>query len=262
MADMTQEQTDENSQAVDSASSSEAAHVESATPPTGEKPEASSTHENKIPQSRFNEVIEERNASRQREIALEARLQNLESSRSQAGPKRESVADLEVKRLVAKLGMSEDAAKELVESQLNIANSLRRDQEVAQSRFQAEQWAKQKAKDDADYAAIEPELDRQFSSLKPEMQTFIASNADALEMFYGNVKSKHQSNKAKEAYSKGADEAYKNKAAKQAVSSVPGSSSSGGKTSLTRDSIRKMDVKEYMSRQSEINEALKSGLIK
>lgn len=262
MADMVAEQTDVNSQVVDGASSSPEAQVDVANTPTAEQAGANKAPENKIPQGRFNEVIQERNSEREARERLEARVRELETMRSEGGTKRESVADLEVKRLVSKLGMEESAAREIVMTYENLNQHQRREQAAAQSRFQAESWATDKAKNDPVYEDIEPELDKSFSSLNPQMQGFIAQNADALEMFYESVKSRHLGGKVKENYSKGAEDAYKNKAAKQAISSIPGSSSSVGKTELSRKSIAEMSVQEYQKRLPEINEALNKGLLK
>lgn len=262
MADVITEQKDVNSQEVDAASSTATTQVDGANTPTVENTGATKTPENKIPQSRFNDVIQERNSEREARERLESRIRELESRGSVDQVKRPSVADLEVKRLVDKLGMEESAAREIVATYQNLNQAQRREQEVAQSRFQAETWAAQKAEKDPVYRDIEPELDKAFSSLKPEMQHFIAQNAEALEMFYDGVKAKHVGSKSKESYAKGAEDALKNKNAKQAVSSVPGSSSSVGKTQLTRKSLTEMGNSEYMKRLPEINEAIRNGTLK
>ncbi len=261
MADVIPEQTDVNSQVVDAASSSADTQVDVANTPTAENAGAPKAPENKIPQGRFNEVVQERNSEREARERLEARIRELES-RGQEQVKRPSVADLEVKRLVEKLGMEESAAREIVSTFENLNQAQRREQAVARERMDAEAWAVQKAEKDPVYREIEPELDKAFSSLKPQMQQLIAQNADALEMFYEGVKLKHLGSKSKESYSKGAEEAYKNKAAKQAVSSVPGSSSSAGKTGLTRKGLAEMGNAEYMKRLPEINEAIRNGTLK
>ncbi len=263
MADMVPEQTDVNSQVADAVSSSADAQVVAANTPAAEHAVAAKP-ENKIPQSRFNDVIQERNSEREARERLESRVRELESGKSEQF-KRPSVADAEVQRLVKELDMEESAARAIVKTYENLNAAQRRDHEVAQSRFQAETWATQKAEKDPLYKSIEPELDRSFSALKPEMQTFIASNADALEMFYDSVKSRHVGSQSKDSYSKGAEDALKNKLAKQAVSSVPGSSNSGGKTALTRKSIADMiknDISQYVKRQAEINEAVRNGTLK
>lgn len=262
MADMVPEQTDVNSQVDASASSPEVSQVEVATSPTAENAGAPKAPENKIPQSRFNDVIQERNTARENQERLEARIRELESRGSVEQAKRPSVADLEVKRLVEKLGMEESAAREIVATYENLNQAQRREAAQAQSRSQAETWANQKAEKDPIYKEIEPELDRAFTSLRPEMQQLIAQNADALEMFYDSVKAKHVGSKSKESYSKGVEDALKNKNAKQAVSSVPGGASQVGKTQLTRKSIDAMPIAEYIKRQAEINEAVRNGTLK
>lgn len=261
MADVIPEQKDENIQVADAVSSPADTQVEAPNTPTGENPVAAKAPENKIPQGRFNEVIQERNSEREARERLEARIRELESVRSE-GPKRPSVADLEVKRLVEKLGMEESAAREIVATYQNLSQAQRQEQEAQRMRVDADTWASRKAESDPVYKELEPELDRSYSSLSPQMQYNIAHNPEMLEMFYENVKAKHLGSKSKESYSKGAEDALKNKMTKQAVSSTPGASSSVGKTQLSREAIRKMDTAEYMKRLPEINDAISKGMLK
>lgn len=261
MAEMVPEQTDVNSQVVDAAPSSAETQVEAPNTPTGEHPVAAKAPENKIPQSRFNDVIQERNSEREARERLEARIRELESVRSE-GPKRVSVADLEVKRLVEKLGMEESAAREIVATYQNLSQAQKQEQEAQRMRVDADTWASRKAESDPVYRELEPELDKSYSSLSPKMQFDIAHNPELLEMFYENVKARHLGSKSKESYSKGVEDAYKGKAAKQAVSSVPGSSSSVGKTQLTRKAVAEMSIAEYTKRLPEINEAVRNGTLK
>lgn len=261
MADMVPEQTDVNSQEASAASSTAVAQGDTSNTPTVENTGEAKAPENKIPQGRFNEVIQERNTEREARERLEARIRELESVR-QEGPKRQSFGDIEAKRLAAKLGMEESAASEIVATFQNLTQAQQREQEAARQRQDAFAWADQKGKVDPLYKDIEPELDKSFSALRPEMQQYIAQNPDALEMFYENVKAKHLVSKSKDSYNKGAEDASKNKLLKQAVSSVHGTSAPGGKTALTRKSLAAMDTAEYMKRLPEINEAIKSGTLK
>ena len=259
MEDVIQEKTAVNSQEQVSGSAPVIENVEAATTPTTEQVEASSTQENKIPQSRFNEVIEQRNADRARAEALESRLRALESQKPGASPK-ETLVEAEVKRLVTKLQMSEEAAREIVQTNINIQQAHRNEQEARQRQVEASQWAGQKAAKDPDYKVLEPELDRQFSSLPSHMQAFIANNPSALEMFYDSVKSRHSTSKAKEAFGKGADEAYKTKQLKQAVSSTSGGSATPSKSGI--ENWRSWPLDEYKKRLPEINAALAKGQLK
>ena len=256
--DSTVDQKDDNIQdrAVDS--SSAAGQDNSANPPTGENPGAAKPDENRVPQSRFSEVVQERNREREMREMYENRIRELES-RPAVPAQRESVIDTQVKRLVSKLGMDENAARELVMSHHEIASAERAKVEARQSQFQAEEWARNKAQNDPDYRNIEPELDKEFSLKSPQMQQAIASNREMLEMFYDSVKSKHATGKAKEAFGKGADEAYKSKQLKEAISSVPGKSSGSATQAISRDLLRKMSPEEYMKRQPEINAWLRNG---
>lgn len=260
MADEQVAQTGGNSQEAPAATPSAEAQNVVATPPTGENPGANQGSENRIPQSRFNEVISERNRERDRVAQLESRLQQLESG-AMGAPQKDPVIDAEVKRLVSRTGMSEEAAKEIVESSRNVARAERSQLELQQRMTQAEQWIAQKAQNDPMYKSLEPELDKSFNTLSPQMRRVISTDPEALEMFYDSVRARVSDGKAKEAFNKGASAAYENKATKAAVASVPGSGTSV-KPALTREAIRKMSVKEFTERQSEINEAIKSGTLK
>src|SRR4051812_44258444 len=128
MADMVPEQTDVNSQKADAASSSADAKVDAANSPTAENAGATRP-ENKIPQGRFNEVIQERNTEREARERLEARVRELESGKSEQF-KRPSVADAEVQRLVKELGMEESAARSIVKTYENLSQAERHQQEA------------------------------------------------------------------------------------------------------------------------------------
>ena len=258
MADENVAQTDVNSQNGVAASSSASAPETVVTPPTGEIP---ATKENRVPQSRFNEVVQEKNRERELREMYEARIRELET-RPSVQPQQESVLEAQVKRLVKNLDMDEKAARELLSAQDAIAQSQRQQLEARQSQFQAEEWARNKAQNDSDWKDIEPELDKEFSRKTPQMQHAIASNREMLEMFYDSVKSKHLTGKAKEAYSRGSQAAYEAKQVKQAVSSTPGTSSGSQSTALTREAINKMTPEEYRKRQPEINEAIRNRTLK
>ncbi len=264
MADAVSEQTDVNSQTAVADSSPVVAQPDAANTPTVENTGAPKV-ENKVPQTRFNEVIQERNSEREARERLENRIRELELGRSEGGFKRESVADLEVKRLVKELDMEEAAARSIVQTYQNLDQARSQEQEASKRRNDALAWASQKEQSDPVYKDIEPELDRSYGSLSPKMKYDIAQNPELLEMFYESVKAKHLGSKSKDSYSKGVEDALKNKGLKQAVSSVSGTSSSVGQTALSRESIRKMiqtDIKQYVKRQAEINEAIKNGTLK
>src|SRR3990172_7821907 len=107
MADVEQDKKDENSQKADVASSSTNAGAGNAKPPTDEKSVADRSPENRVPQSRFNEVITERNRERELRETYESRIRDLEARQSSRAATQESVVDREVKKLVAKHGMDE-----------------------------------------------------------------------------------------------------------------------------------------------------------
>ncbi len=220
-----------------------------ATTPTVENTGAN-TKENKIPQSRFNEVIQQRNE-------LETRLQALEKNQS-GSTKSPSVAELEAQRLAARLGAKPEAAMEIVNTINNLRDAERRGDEMQRRAKDAKDWTGRKAKEDADYDALGPSLDKEFSALSKERQFQISSDPELLEMFYGSVKSRYLGNKVSEAFNKGKEDAYKTKATKESVSSTNGGTASGGKTALTMETISNLTPKEQMERQAEVNEFLRN----
>lgn len=207
------------------------------------------TGENKIPQSRFNEVIQQRNE-------LEARLQALE--KSQSTTKAPSIAELEAQRLAARLGAKPEATMEIINTINNLRDAERQNDVMQRRAKDAKDWAGRKAKEDADYDALGSSLDKEFSSLSKERQFQISADPDLLEMFYGSVKAKYLGGKVTEAFNKGKEDAYKTKATKEAMSTTGGTAGSGGKTALTMESIVKLTPKEQMERQAEVNEFLRN----
>lgn len=262
MADEILNQTGANSQNADAASPSAEAQVEAPNSPTGEIPGGAKAPENKVPQTRFNEVIHERNRERELREQYEARIRELESQRSMGAPGKDAVVEAEVQRLVKTLDMSEEAARGIVETNRNLLRAEREQMAREQNRNELSQWAVRKAQADPMYKELDPELDRAFSSLPPQRQMKIANDPDLLDMFYENVKASVLLSKSKQSFEKGASQAYETKGAKQAVTSMPGGSSSVGKTALSRESLRKMSPEEYKRRLPEINEALIKGLIR
>lgn len=259
MADETLVQRDDNIQNAEAGTSSANAQAPTGTPPAGENPASGNGSENRVPQSRFNEVVHERNQIRE---MYEARIRELESRQSVQVPQRPSVIDAQAERLAKELSMDKDAARKILEANAEVRRAEQDEIENRHRASRAEEWARNKAQADPDFKALGPELDREFSAKSPQMQQRIAADPELLEMFYESVRSRHLGSRAKEAYAKGADEAYRAKQVKQAVSNVPGSSSGSGVTPLSREGIRRMSPEEYMKRQPEINEALRLGKLK
>lgn len=241
-----------NSPAVEVASATTATQTETVTPPAGEKPVTESTPENKVPYSRFSEVIDQRNKEKETRVALETRLKELEakvSGRSQGN----DIADAEVKRLVTKLGMSEDAAREVVSATQNVARAERGEVEARLHMYEVDAWTRQLADKHKDFKDLQPAMEKEFSSLDPQEQQYIVSSPKRLEMFYKSIKADLAEFVAKEAFEKGSKAAYDTKAQKQAISSVPGSAAQPQKGELTIEKIRNMPISEYKTRQAEIN---------
>jgi hypothetical protein len=255
MADVN-EQKDVNIQQEASESSPEAQSVDSATPPAEE---SSAVEVQRIPKPRFDEVIQQRNAARERELALEAKVRELEAR--QSGNSAKSQVDVVAARLVAELDMAPEAARKLAAIQLETAGEIAKSQtqelRAANHRNEIDSWSRGLAQKYGDYKDVAPAMEKVFGQLPPQTQDLVVSSPAGLEMLYSYAKAQLPS-QAKSAFDKGAKQAYENKALKQAVSSSPGMGAGGGKAPLSRESIAKMPLSEYKERLSEINTWIQS----
>lgn len=205
-----------------------------------------------IPYSRFSEVIRERNEARERAALYEQRLRESVIPGSSV-PQRESVLDVQAKRLAEKLKMDPVAAREVAEAAREIARAERQELESRISANEVNNWMGSLAAKHKDYAEIVPLMDREFAALDPQEKAYIASSPKRLEMFYNHVKSSVAEQKEKMAFEKGVEEAYRNKQVKSSVSSKPGSAAQPHEGELTLEKIRSLTPKQYAERQSEIN---------
>jgi len=251
MADEEVPQTDVNSQVAPEASSTPVAQAEAVTPPADEKSVADKS-EGKIPYSRFSEVIDQRNKEKEMRVQYENRIKELESKSSPQ--KRDDVSEAEVKRLVTKLGMSEEAAKEVIAATQNVARAERGSVEAKLHQYEVESWTRNMAEKYPDFRDLQPAMEKEFSSLEQGERQYIISSPGRLERFYKSVKADLADFVAKESFAKGTQAAYDTKLKKQAISSVPGTAAQPQNGELTAEKIRNMSISEYKTRQSEIND--------
>lgn len=253
MADVTADsQTGANSQEASAASPSAEVNVNSAQTSTEGVASGATNNENRIPQSRFNEIIDQRNRERELREGYEAKLRELESRLGAGQSKPDSVIEAETARLAEKLNMDPKAARELVEAQANIARAERAQVENRLRQYEINEWSRGMSQRYKDYADVVPKMEKLFMEMAPHEQNMVVSSPRGLEMLYAYAKSAELPNKEKEAFNAGANAAYQNKAQKQALSSTPGAAANVRKE-LSPEAIRNMSVKEYRERYDEIN---------
>ncbi len=257
MADEVQ-QTAVNGQNATPGSAPEVRQGNVAATPAGENPGANNSGENRIPQSRFNEVIEQRNREREMREKYEAKIQELE--RNQPTPAEKSAVDRVTDRLVARLGLSKDAARELMEAQREIAQAERAPVDQRLQQYELNGWREGLARKYPDYQATEAKMAEVWNTLQPHERQLALASQRGLEMLYTYAKGQTMGQQIDQAKEQAAREAYDNKLAKQAVTSVPGASAKPAGP-LTAAAIAAMSIEEYKKRLPEINEALAKGLI-
>lgn len=245
-------QTGANSQDAQAATPTAGANENAAQTSTEENSGANATQENRVPQSRFNEIIDQRNRERQLREDYEAKLRELESRLGAGTQKPNSVIDAEAKRLAERLNMDEKAAREILESQASVVRSQNAQVEERFRQMEINEWSRAIASRHADYAQVVPKMEKLFMEMTPQEQHLAVSSPRGLEMLYAYAKAAELPNKEKEAFNAGANAAYQNKAQKQALSSTPGAAANVRKD-LSPEAIRNMSVKEYRERYDEIN---------
>lgn len=259
MADAEQS-TDANQSQESSASSTENSQEQEVKTSTGENTGTSqATEQQSIPYTRFHEVVEQKNREKELRTQYETKIRELESRLPQTAT--QQGVDSEVARLVKDIGMSEEAAKAVVATQKSIADRTMAEVRQHQHQQDVRSWSDNLSKRFKDYDEYVPQMEKVWNEMSPNEQALVVSSQRGLEMLYKHVRSDTLEAKVKESYQKGADQAYQNKAGKQAVSNSSGASSANPNGKLTRESIAKMPIEEYMKRQAEINDAVKAGLI-
>jgi hypothetical protein len=248
-----------NSGAAAAGSAPDAAQGNAANTPAGENTGANANQgENRIPQSRFNEVIEQRNREREMREQYEKRIRDLEQN--QPNPAVKSVEDQEVDRLVSRLNLSKEAAREIVQSSANVAKAQRQVVDQRLQQYELNGWREQLTRQYPDYQATEAKMAEVWNTLEPHERQLALSSRRGLEMLYSYAKGQGLGQVINQAREQAANEVYDNKLVKQAVSSVPGASAKAT-APLNAASIAAMSIEEYKRRLPEINEALTKGLI-
>lgn len=229
-------------------------------PPAGESPAENQPEKGPIPYPRFQEVVQQRNEETRKREEWENRFRQMESR--VVGAPNTSRSDALVQRMVAKLGISEDAAKELVAIQREAAREERQGIDSRMHQYEINEWHRINESKYKDYRQMFPEMEKAFAALDPNAQALVVSSPKALEMLYKQAKAENYEKKMQESFNAGANQAYQNKANKQAGAFLPGQSQAAQNTKLTREGIAAMSVDEYRKRLPEINEALSKGLLK
>lgn len=204
---------------------------------------------------RFKELIAEKNDYKERLSKMETVLQE------KFNPRPDPFSQAQ-ERLV-KLGMKEDAAKEVLEA-VKMVSSNYTDQRVApieQSAVKAEVdgWIDNFRRSHEDFDALEPKIYEAYKALPSITQQVIASDPMGLELLYDHVKVQNMKDELKKAESRGAKSAYENKQIKSGMSPTPGANNPPG--GFTRESIASMNNTEYAKNKAAIWAALREGKI-
>jgi len=230
---------------------------------TGSSTSAAAPHqEGRIPYTRFQEVVSQKNEYAGKIENLERRLSAYESNLIQNRPS--SQTEEAVSRLIA-AGLEPNAAKLLIETQMSLLDSRVNDRiqplEQRAQRSQVDEWIRGFAQDHADYRSLEPEMEKVFASLSHQKQSFIVGDPDGLEMLYWKVKGQAAQGQVQQSQVAGATQAYNNIAQKAAMATTP-SASVGSGNELTREAIAKMPGPVYEQNRAAIFEAYKNGTIR
>ena len=255
-----QNQTAVNSQPVEAASAPAETSTEATNTSASESTGVAKVEEQRIPKSRFDEVIDQRNRERQLREQYENRLREQEARQSESSDK--AVVDAQVKRLVEKLNLKEDAAREIVESQHAVSKvaSDRANQALRQMQFA--QWQADLAGKYKDYKALDGKMSEVWEGMSQQERMLATASKRGLEMLYHYAKGQTLDSEMEKVRTDAAAEAYNTKLAKQAVTSMPGASSSKPAGKLTRKGLLDMSNEEFTRRLPEINDAIAKGLVK
>lgn len=261
MAEIQAEQGVKNEEQVAQVPSAEAP----ATPPTGEQPEAASPAseqpEGKVPYPRFKEVVEERNGVKKELEELRRKLEMLEAPKPEARP---NISEKYAKKLVEK-GVDEEAAKLIVsvseEMAREVASESIRPLAEGMQKRDTDQWLADFQSKTPDYSEYEPKMYEIFKALPDAMKDAMVMNPKGIEFLYAQAKLASVGKVKEEAKAQGASEAYKNKAAKVAVTSGGAGSAVPPKKPLTRADVLALakNPEAYEARRAEIMELVRQG---
>lgn len=231
-------------------------------PPAGEQPvveNGSDSNENRVPQSRFNEVIEQRNRERIMREQYEAEIRQLRSATSMPQAQQKSLVEQEAEALAEELGMDQKAALRLMKATEKVSQARESQLQAQLQQYQLGQWHSNLENKYKDYKELSPKLAAAFDTLPQSEQMRVLGSPVALEMFYHYVKGQNIDSTINTVKEQAAAGAYNNKLAKQAVTSVPGASGTKPAGKLSRESINAMPPDEYTKRLPEINAWLNGG---
>ena len=240
--------------ATKTASAVQSHQPEPAQPPTGEQPaqdqpvdttpepqpspEPAKPAPGPVPYDRFSEVVKEKNEFKERLATLEAKL---------AKPAQPSLAEKAAAKL-AQRGVDPSVAPALGEVLVEIAGEAAHEKltpfEQAQSQREMADWLKDFKKEHKDYDSLKPQMYEVYSTFSPKAQELIVSDPKSMELLYSHVKRAALEKQVNEAYQKGVDDAYANRATKAAVSSTP-SSATPAQPKLTPEYIESLSMAEY-----------------
>lgn len=249
-------QTDVNSQGASAESSTVQAQDTVVSPPASETTGNEQGSEQRVPHSRFNEVIEQRNQERKMRELLEMRLRELEG-RQPPAPKQDTVANV-AKRLQEKLGLKEEAARELAEAQLEISRAEQGQVEARLRQYEIAEWTRDLREKNKDFKELEPLMEKMYSEMSPQEQQLVVASPRGLKSLYMQAKAEKADKVTAEAVAAAKDQAYQNKDLKKAISAQPGTGAKAN-NGLTVEAIRKMSNEEYMKRLPEINALIEKG---
>ena len=267
MSDESVENTDVNTapQADASESSTESTQDSLESKPPAEESSATKTPEDqRIPKSRLDEVIAERNQVRLELKEIKDRLTKQDAdSQSDKDTQR---ANRAVERLMGR-GVDKEVAELLAETMADIAEDRveRRVGPVEQktAKREVDSWLQDFTRSHKDADEYQPEMERVFSALPESMKNLVVSDRLGLEMLYGYVKGKKAESELEKAKQTGRDEAYGNQGLKRAVSGSTNSAPApkGVPTELELSQMSNEEYKELLKKVpfEKLNELMSKG---
>ena len=223
------------------------------TPPPGEN-SGSSEAENRIPQSRFNDVVKERNQERVLREQYESRIREFEQK--ERLHEQRVAGENEVTRLVSKYKIPEEAARDAVASADAISERKNQELHAQVRQAQLADWHRNMETKYKDYREMSPDMEKVYSSLDQTTQRMVTASPQGLEMLYSYAKTGKGDDAAKKAFEEGAAHSSSVRDEKKALSSTPGSGSKSPNSELSGEAIRKMSIEEFKKRSVEINDWL------
>lgn len=211
------------------------------------------SNENRVPQSRFNEVIEQRNRERQMREQYESEIQRLRTAVSAPLTQQKPLIEAEAEAMAEELGMDKKAALRILQANEKVVQHREQALQAQLQQYQLGAWQEGLKAKYKDYNELSPKMAAAFDALPQNEQMRVLGSPVALEMFYHYVKGQNIDSTIKSATEQAAANAYQNKLAKQAATSMPGASSAKPAGALSREAILNMPHDEYTRRLPEVN---------